>query len=143
MALHFPLLCHEQHRRQVPHDMQVPGAGIIRKGSICWIPLFAYNRATWIEDPDKFVPERWCPGAPQAEALQRMHMPFFLGKRACIGQSLATMQIESTLVQLIRRYRFKLLSDPPIQCGFILSVPDNLTLQVEHRVSTCHMKMAQ
>ena len=55
-------------------------------------------------EPRRFKPERWIHADPRAGAW----LPFGIGPRACIGASLASMQLKIVLSMLIQQYRFEL-----------------------------------
>lgn len=54
-------------------------------------------------NPDAFDPERWLEASDLDDgSMHRYFVPFSLGSRACLGQSLAMMQIYHTLAALLR-----------------------------------------
>jgi cytochrome P450 len=52
-----------------------------------------------------------------------MFMPFSLGKRSCIGQNLAMLELRVILANIIRNFDFQLVGEP----GFDLFVTYKLT----------------
>ena len=80
------------------------GSMIIRKGTNCFMPfILPHRNQSVFKDPDVFRPERWeMADKPMHEAF----MPFALGKRNCIGQSLAVAELYSVLPRLLAEYTF-------------------------------------
>lgn len=70
--------------------------------------LGAMSRQPWIHNPLEFEPERWYENAPQVEELKEMYLPFSIGKRSCIGQNLALMEIRVIVANLVRYFDFEL-----------------------------------
>lgn len=62
------------------------------------------------QDPEKFLPERWLEDDPfgEKEKLKELFFPFALGKRNCVGQNLAKMELKLVLATLLRAFRFEL-----------------------------------
>lgn len=56
-------------------------------------------------DPDKFSPERW---RDPTEEMKLMFMPFSVGTRACLGRTLAMMELKMICATLLRRYNVNL-----------------------------------
>lgn len=65
------------------------------------------------KDPEKFLPDRWAEDAPDAEKqrLKDAFFPFALGKRNCVGQNLAKMELRLILAYMLRNYRFELQTE--------------------------------
>ena len=47
-----------------------------------------------IADGDEFRPDRWLPSDPDAAKLAALFMPFSLGRRNCVGQNLAMLELK-------------------------------------------------
>ena len=91
--------------RQTGRDISCKeGSMIIRKGTNCFMPfILPHRNQSVFKDPDVFRPERWeMADKPMHEAF----MPFALGKRNCIGQSLAVAELYSVLPRLLAEYTF-------------------------------------
>ena len=89
-----------------------------------------------IQDPDSFIPERWEADSVDAEKLKRCVIPFGLGKRQCIGMTLASMQLRIILATLLRLFEFDITSDKDnIETEWVLvAKPKNVTVKVRSRV---------
>jgi len=78
----------------------------VSKGAILFLPQILPNRdASVFEDPDKFYPERW---ESATKEMKESILMFSLGKRNCIGQSLATAELNSVLPRLLSEYKFEI-----------------------------------
>jgi cytochrome P450 len=84
---------------------------IIPKGCTVLMALSAMSRQPWIQNPLAYEPERWHENAPQVEKLKEMLLPFSAGKRSCIGQNLALMEIRVIIANLVRYFDFELTCD--------------------------------
>eukprot|EP01036_Dinobryon_divergens_P024387 gene24387-32834_t len=86
---------------------------IIPKGSYLMIPFYPLFRTADIQDPESFLPDRWAEDAPEAEKqrLKDISFPFALGKRNCVGQNLAKLELKLVLASMLRSYRFELQSE--------------------------------
>ncbi|KAL9107945.1 MAG: hypothetical protein Q9227_007267 [Pyrenula ochraceoflavens] len=62
-------------------------------------------------DPNTFRPERWLETSPeQLERMEKAYMPFGLGTRTCIGKNISMLEMTKLIPELVRRYRFEVLS---------------------------------
>jgi len=81
------------------------GATVIPKGVICFLTQIIPNRSEKVfKDPDCFCPERW---ESADKAMREAVIPFSLGTRNCIGQSLAKAELYSVLPKLFAEYKFE------------------------------------
>ena len=55
------------------------------------------RRRNNIANGDCFQPERWQPNDPDAALLAELFMPFSLGRRNCVGQNLAMLELKMVL----------------------------------------------
>uniref|UniRef100_A0A7S0QJV4 Cytochrome P450 n=1 Tax=Cryptomonas curvata TaxID=233186 RepID=A0A7S0QJV4_9CRYP len=78
------------------------GEFTVPRGAETLLPFFVIHR-TGIERPDEFVPERWEDPAA-ADALGRLFLPFASGRRNCVGQNLAMLELRMVLAALVQRF---------------------------------------
>ena len=77
---------------------------MIPKGSAVFMPILCLFRHPDIfADCDSFVPSRW---EQPTEAMKQAYMPFAVGKRNCIGQSLAISEMQYISSRLCSKYHF-------------------------------------
>ena len=111
----------------VYNDMLIP------KHSIVAVNLYAIGRQRWIDRRDEFLPERWRADNPQATALKDLLMPFSIGKRACIGQNLAVMEMKLLAAMLLRNFEFDLIGKVEYEL-FVTLKPKDLRMSVRRRL---------
>lgn len=102
------------------------------KGSILLVCMAVLHRnAGYFPEPDRFRPERWSnPVWPRYA-----YLPFGAGARMCIGERFAWMEGILCLAAMLRRFRFRLMTDtPPKPLGLLTLRPkDGLRLRLEER----------
>ena len=81
------------------------------------------------QDPELFDPDRWAPDNPDAEKLKELYYPFSMGKRSCVGQNLAALEIKLILASVLRSFRFELISQPGMDY-FLTLKPTNTHMRV-------------
>jgi cytochrome P450 len=85
---------------------ELAGESIAKGTEIVISPWIAHRRrATW-EEPDRFRPGRFLPGAE--EKPRGAFIPFGLGPRICIGQGFALQEIVIVLARVLPAFRFAL-----------------------------------
>jgi len=78
--------------RALDEDFHYDGM-VIPAGSIVNIHLFAMFRSDWIANAETYDPDRWLDSNSQLPQLKEMFFPFSAGKRTCIGQNMAMLQL--------------------------------------------------
>ncbi|XP_021348238.1 cytochrome P450 2D4-like [Mizuhopecten yessoensis] len=94
----------------VPHgakkDIQFRGR-LIPKGSVIMANLDSVmTDPDLFENPDKFQPERFLGKDGQMNGKERTVMAFSLGRRICLGESLARLELFLFLTSLLQRFEF-------------------------------------
>ena len=99
------------------------------------IPFYSIHRdpVAWPE-PEKFDPERF--RSPAKESRHPLHfMPFGSGPRTCIGMRFAQMEVKTTLVGILRKYRLVRCPETqhplPMLAGATLTPRDGVFVRVE------------
>ena len=81
----------------------------LAKGSIIAIPFLVVHRnKEYMDKPDEFIPSRWI---NPSDDLSSAYMPFALGRRKCVGQSLAYSELFICLATLIVDYEFSVFDE--------------------------------
>ena len=104
----------------------------IPKNCTAILDFYAMFHEEWIERPDEFIPERWAETNPQSNDLKEMFIPFSIGKRACIGQNLAMLQLRILAANLMRHYEFELVEEPQVEF-FVTLKPLHMYMKVTER----------
>jgi cytochrome P450 len=103
--------------RELTHDVIIRKSAmnglqkdmLIPKGSTVMNSQILLNRnPRYHEDPDVFQPSRWI--NPSEDALASS-MPFSLGRRNCVGQSLAKVELGYVLSRLCADYNFSICNE--------------------------------
>lgn len=108
------------------------GDKTIPKDSIVSIGFFAMFRSG-ISKPNEFLPERWLDTDQDAIKLKNMCLPFSSGKRQCIGQNLALLELKLVLATLFYSYDFELMSEIT-ETYYITLKPQNANFKITRRV---------
>jgi cytochrome P450 len=112
-------------RRAVDED--VIGRHHIRRGTTVVIPIHhIHHDERWWPDPESFDPNRFC--APNKNRPRSAYLPFGGGRRICIGQSFALMEMVLMAAIMSQRFTFDLVSEYPVE------LEATLTLRPKHGV---------
>ncbi|XP_050342350.1 cytochrome P450 4c3-like [Nymphalis io] len=124
--------------RDCIEDIILPSGITLPKDTIAVINIWGihHNPQHWGEDVNDFNPDRFMSGQ-----IPKAFMPFSHGLRNCIGQQYAMLSLTTTLVTLLRNYRFtpatNLTYDKnnPLRISFDVTLKhvDNYTIQIENR----------
>lgn len=76
-------------------------------------PWVMQRSSTYFSNPENFHPERW-ENNLEKELPSGVYFPFGEGARSCIGKGFAMMEATLILATIIQRFKFELLSEPPI-----------------------------
>ncbi|KAL4194972.1 hypothetical protein AMTRI_Chr05g62200 [Amborella trichopoda] len=95
--------------RQAKTNVELGGYAI-PKGMELLIPILAvhHDPALWGPDADEFNPSRFSDGVARAATHPVAFIPFGLGARTCIGQSLALLEAKLVLTIILRRFNISL-----------------------------------
>lgn len=107
----------------------------IRRGTTVVIPIHhIHHDPRWWPDPETFDPNRFLPGA--GERPRSAYLPFGGGRRICIGQSFALMEMVLMAAIMSQRFSFELAPDHPVE------LEATLTLRPKHGVHVIGRKRA-
>lgn len=118
--------------RNVSVDLHHNGM-VIPKGSIVGVAIGSMSRQPWINRPDDFIPERWEETAAQVSALKEMFMPFSIGKRSCIGQNLALMELKVIVANIVKNFSISLVEEPEFDHFITFKPKTSLLLKFSSR----------
>jgi sterol 14-demethylase len=103
LRLHPPLVT---LMRRVKSDFHVQEQRIPAGDMIAISPYVTHRNPAYYADPERFDPERPLPEHVFA------YIPFGGGRRKCVGNAFALLQVKSIFCALLRSYDFELV-DPP------------------------------
>ena len=118
--------------RELTSDVHFEGM-FLPKGSTVLSALYSTTRQSWIDRPDEFLPERWTDSNPQHAELKEMLIPFGTGKRQCIGQNLAKVEVALIAAYTLRFFDFELVAEPQEQM-FLTVKPVDMKVLATRRV---------
>ncbi|EYC18045.1 hypothetical protein Y032_0028g1653 [Ancylostoma ceylanicum] len=107
--------------RKTEKDCIVGGCNVPRGTAITAELSLIMSDEKYFENPEKFDPDRYERGG---KALEQRVIPFGLGKRACIGESLAKAEIYLVLSNMISRY--DIMEDPETPINTATTTPDGM-----------------
>jgi sterol 14-demethylase len=128
LRLHPPLVTLMRHVRK---DFDYKGCTIPAGDTIVISPYAAHRIPEIFPDPERFDPHR-----PEPKSVFA-YIPFGGGRRKCVGNAFALLQVKSIFCALLRRYEFELV-DPPesyrdVMPSLILRVSDPCRLRYRRR----------
>ncbi|KIV85833.1 hypothetical protein PV11_01488 [Exophiala sideris] len=127
-----------------PTEREVPRAGAEIAG--VWVPggtVVAINHhalmrdpSVWGPDADTFRPERWIEADDaQRQKMQRADLMFSAGKRSCIGQHVAWIEMKKLLPELLNKFDIEFVDQKkPLTCRIpLVFFPDDLPVRLSPR----------
>ena len=106
-------------RRAIEAD--VVGGHHIRRGTTVVVPIHhIHHDPRWWPDPETFDPNRFLPGA--GERPRSAYLPFGGGRRICIGQSFALMEMVLMAAIMSQRFTFDLAPGYPVELEATLTL---------------------
>lgn len=104
------------------------GKYFIPKGTVINGAAFTiHNDLRYWDNPDEFLPERWLDQDGKFVSKKEGFIPFGVGKRQCLGESLARMELLIFTATLLQRLFFAV---PPGQTLSLLPDPQNPFLRI-------------
>ena len=92
--------------RLAGRDFDAGNGEIIPKGATVFMPRIVPNRNEDVFDgPETFNPDRWYNATPE---MKQSVLTFSLGVRNCVGQALATAELDSILPRIVSQYDFEI-----------------------------------
>jgi cytochrome P450 len=95
--------------RKIGIDIESDDGFVLPKGSLVSIPVILATRNSNIyENADTFIPSRWDYATNE---MNEAFYPFAIGKRNCVGQSLAKAEIRTLIPQICSKFELELESE--------------------------------
>ncbi|TCK22494.1 cytochrome P450 [Pseudonocardia endophytica] len=96
--------------RGVVHDTAVAGYHVPAGSRVVVAPAVNhYDRSCWT-DPDRFDPDRFGPDRREDRSDRDAWIPFGGGVHKCIGLHFGTLEVTAILHEMLRRYRWDVVS---------------------------------
>ena len=89
------------------------GFYIPEKSYIGIVPYALHRDPKYWPEPTRFDPDRFSPENAKGRHSY-CYLPFAAGPRACIGASMAMLEIQLVLVQIVRRFKLAMVANHPI-----------------------------
>ncbi|HEX4558945.1 MAG TPA: cytochrome P450 [Mycobacterium sp.] len=106
-------------RRAIEDD--VVGGHHIRRGTTVVVPIHhIHHDPRWWPDPETFDPTRFYP--PDRDRPRSAYLPFGGGRRICIGQSFALMEMVLMAAIVSQRFTFDLAPGYPVELEATLTL---------------------
>ncbi|XP_060535574.1 uncharacterized protein LOC132707668 [Cylas formicarius] len=107
------------HFRRCTKTYQVPDSDlVIKKGVLAILPTFAIQRdPDLFANPEEFNPENFTDEA-RAGRISSAWTPFGDGPRQCIGMRFGYMQVKTSIVALLKNFRYTLHQSTPTKLSF-------------------------
>ncbi|MHC3470920.1 cytochrome P450 [Streptomyces sp. 7R007] len=114
--------------RTTARDIVLGGHLIPEGADVVWSPYLHQHDPSHFPDPDTFDPDRW--EADRAAGTRGSFLAFGDGRRKCIGENFAWVELQIILATLLQTWpRFTLTSPPPRPQAVITVKPDTLTME--------------
>jgi cytochrome P450 len=98
------------------------GEHLVKKNTMVLVNILGiHRRADVWPDPEAYRPERFL-GEREKQLPRCAYLPFGAGPRICIGNHFALMEGHVLLGTILRRLRFDLVSDAPVECEPLITL---------------------
>ncbi len=105
--------------RVARQDMRLGAVEISAGTRLICSPYILHRMPSVWSDPEAFRPERFLPGASVAP---RAFIPFSVGSRACIGRSIAMMEMSALIGTMLSRFDIRIDSSEPVELAAALTM---------------------
>ncbi len=94
--------------RRALRPLQLGGVDLPAGTSVTVCSLVTHNLEEHWSDPQRFDPGRFSPERAEDRSHSHAYFPFGGGAHTCIGMHFAYLQVKAVMLQILRRYRFRL-----------------------------------
>lgn len=107
----FPALTHPMERLVPAGGADIAGTFLPQGTSVGCLQLAMHlNTKVFGSDAERFRPERWLEAtAEQLRVMEMAHIGFGRGRRVCIGQHIATMEMKKVIAAMVLGYNVSVL----------------------------------
>lgn len=119
--------------RRATEERELDGFRIPAGALVCVSPYILHRDPSSWPEPERFLPERFAPGAPPPP--EGAYMPFSDGPRQCIGERFALLEAQIVLAMIRRSLRIELVPAgiPEPEALVTLRPRDGLTARLAPR----------
>ncbi|KAH7927161.1 cytochrome P450 [Leucogyrophana mollusca] len=119
--------------RKAGKDTEVDGV-FVPKDTLIYVPIRVLNtwHEYWGDDAEEFRPERW-KSLPETYNPVYSMFSFLVGPHACIGKTMAMMEMRAVLAILIAKFEFDLVDPSQVaipRAGITMKPTDSLPLRI-------------
>jgi len=112
-------LARQAHRADTAAGIAIPAGAVVMIAP--WV--LHRHRRLW-DQPERFDPERFLPGAPPPERCA--YLPFGMGPRVCIGAQFALTEATLVLAAMTRAFHIERASaEPVVPVAIVTTQPDH------------------
>ncbi|WP_234388566.1 cytochrome P450 [Streptomyces sp. AS58] len=116
-------------------DTDLGGHRIPRGADVVWSPYLHQHDPEYFPEPSTFDPDRW--GPDRSQATRGSFYAFGDGRRKCIGENFAWIELQIILATVLQRWpNFRLASRPPRPQAVVTVKPDVMTMTYRSTVSS-------
>ncbi|XP_011185299.2 probable cytochrome P450 12e1, mitochondrial [Zeugodacus cucurbitae] len=94
--------------RKLPTDVVLSGYRIPAGTDISISSNLLLRNEKFVEEPNKYIPERWLRNDTEGKKYQLnnpfLFLPFGFGPRSCVGKRIVDLKLEVTLARLVRNF---------------------------------------
>ncbi|XP_014097477.2 probable cytochrome P450 12e1, mitochondrial [Bactrocera oleae] len=94
--------------RRLPNDVVLSGYRIPAGIDISVSSNLLLRNEKFVEEPNKYIPERWLRNDIEGKKYQLnnpfLFLPFGFGPRSCVGKRIVDLELEVTLARLVRNF---------------------------------------
>ena len=102
------------YARRSEHEQEFGDFVLPAKSEVTIVTYALHRHRDFWPDPERFDPERFRPDRSQGRHSY-CYLPFGAGPRTCIGASMAMLEIQLVLAQVLQRFKVHPVSDYPIE----------------------------
>jgi cytochrome P450 len=111
--------------RVIGEDMETQDGDhhyLLPKGSIIFLPLLILimRNPRVFDNPDQFQPARW---ETSTQEMKDSLLPFSLGKKNCVGQALAMVEVHSVVARICSAFDLSVSEEGSITEFFLTMKP--------------------
>lgn len=101
--------------RRAEEEREFDGYTLPANAYVAMVPYALHRHPEFWPDPERFDPDRFRTGASGESRHPYAYLPFAAGPRACIGASMAMLEIQLVLAQIVSRFKVRVVEGHPVE----------------------------